>query len=885
MPEPSINSPAYHALSATQVLDQLKSDPKSGLSQSEVEARWQQFGKNVLPDSEKETGWSILFRQFQNWMFWILVAAAVLSALFQEWLDSIVIVIVLSVNVLIGFFEEYRAERALRALRDMLQPKAKVLRSGNVLMVLASDLVPGDIILIQEGDKVPADARLLQIDGLQVSEAVLTGESFPVDKSLQEVQENAPLADRLSLIFMGTLVVRGSGSAVVVQTGSQTIFGTIATQLATLSSRESHFEKQMKRLSAQMAALGISLTALTFIAGYFWRHFPLHEILSFAIAALVSVIPEDLPVIVAIVLAVGARRMAKKKAIVRQLAAVETLGAVSTIVSDKTGTITLNMMRANSLVLPDGSAFSLTEKSDEEKILAQLPKNTYLQRILASARVNHSLQLSRQSDGRTEYLGDPTERAIVEYAEKMPSQAFPVWQKVFDLGFIQERRWRASLVVSDSGERFLVAFGAPEMILEVSALSQASEKEKIEHQTRALTSQAMRVVALAIKKVDAQVKTLTEKDVAGLEFLGLIGINDPPRPEIIEALKKSREAGIRVIMATGDHPHTATAIARQIGLLDASFPQQAVVTGAELENASDEAFAKAVQSVSVCARFTPTLKLRLAQVLQAQGQVVAMTGDGVNDAPALKQADVGIAMAISGTEVARESSDIVLADDNFASIIDAIEEGRTQFRNVRRASLFLITTNLAESATLFATLFLGWPLPLLPVQILWLNIVTDGIIDLPLSFEPSHEDVLKVPPVDPQETLLHRRLIPFLFITIGVMAVLTLSTFWIFLPVGLDKARTGAFVALSLTQLFNLFNMRSLKHSLFSLGLWSNPSSVVAFVLSFFLLIFVIYTPFLGNLFSFVPLSLVEFLIILACSTLVFWGVELYKLLLEPTET
>ncbi len=881
------NRANFHAAPVETVRSVLRS-PTEGLSSSEAESRKQHFGLNELPQTGRNAPWQILWRQFTGLMTVVLLAAAILSAFFSYWLDAGVIIVVLLADAVIGFIQEYRAERSLEALQGLLVLQAKVYRDGRLTIVPAKDLVPGDLLVLADGDKVPADARLTVASNLQTSEASLTGESFPVEKKTEPVPEKVALAERSNMVWMGTLVVRGTAEAIVVGTGLQTAVGEIASQLAKIPVSPGHFERRMRRLTKQMALLALAVAGLTFVIGYGLRGFPLTEMLSFTVAALVSGIPESLPVILVIVLAVGARRMAKRNAIVRQLSSIETLGAVTVIVTDKTGTLTQNRMQAQAVMIGK-SEFIDRDLSGKFSRNIKAFDSLDGQKLLRVAATCHSLRQVTQN-GEVKLVGDPTEIALSELASSLgqdQDRKSNPYRLVQDLGFVQEKRWRASLVQDKAAapghEIFVV--GAPEAVLSICQAWQSdgqarpltvADRERIQSHISQLTDLAMRVVVLAYRPVPRDQTKLTEEMVSDLVYLGAVGLLDPPRLEVAKAIESARTAGIKVIMATGDHPLTAVAIGRQIGLIGVPKLGE-VINGSELETADDAVFDQLAGQAIICARFTPTIKLKLAAALQRRGEIVAMTGDGVNDAPALKQADVGISMAITGTEVAREASEIVLADDNFASIINAIEEGRTQFRNARRAVLFLVTTNLAESATILITMMLGWPLPLLPTQILWLNLVTDGVTDVALAVEPSHEDVLKTPPRPVKEQILNLEMLPFLLISTVVMAILTTLFFWLFWPTGLAKARTGAFAVMAWTQLMNMISLRSLKGSVFHLA--PNPAITAALVASVALLLAVLYTPWLKNIFQFVSLSFLEMLVIVIASSTVIWALELYKYL------
>ncbi len=868
-----------HSENAEAVLKNQSVSLDSGLSAQDVKQRQAQFGPNSLPEDEAISPWRIFFRQFKSLMALILFVAAVFSLFLDHALDAAFIAVMILINVVIGFYQELQAERAISSLKKMVTTKSKVRRDGEVMVVPYSELVPGDILLLEGGDKVPADARLVVNHSIRTSEASLTGESSPIDKTIDAVAEDAMIADRKNMLYMGTLIASGAGEAVVVYTGIQTQFGKIAKNIGTIVNTPTHYEQKTNNLSKMMGGIAIGFAILTFLVGFFLRDFGLYEMVTLTTATLVSALPESLPIILVIVLTIGAQRMAKKHAIVRRLAATETLGVVSVIISDKTGTLTLNKMTVRELQFPGNDPITVEDS---------LPK-TKSEQFLQAVEITQFCQSVRaEKDGNL--MGDPTEIALYVFgndaAEKQRASGVP--QKIDDMPFIQDLRLRASLISKkDGSEKKLLSVGAPEAIAErcnlvlndngkTEKLSKA-QKAEITKQFERMTSQGMRVLGLAYKPLSGNIKTLDEKMITDMVFVGVVGLIDPPRPEVAKAIATAREAGIRVIMATGDHPLTAEAVAKDIKLITGNEPGIAVLSENEIVALDDQELIAALKQTSVFARLTPSTKLRIAKLLQSQGEIVAMTGDGVNDAPALKQADVGISMGIVGTDVAREASDIVLADDNFASIIDAIREGRTQFGNVRRTSSFLIITNVAESAAVIITLLLGYPLPLLPLQILWLNIVTGGVSDLALATEQSHDDMMRVAPRDPNENIFNKRILPLFTGIVSTMVLLVMGLFIYYLPESLEKARTVVFVLISVIQLLNMFNLRTLHRPVSSIGIFSNPNVNKAFVLSFVLSMLAVYLPALQTVFGFVPLSFSDLLLICSLCLGVFVTGELIK--------
>lgn len=903
--EPSHNF--FYSRLKEEVLRQLSSNI-NGLDPEEAQNRQRYFGPNEIPEKKPVLPIFLFLKQFHSILIYILLAAAGIAYFFDKLIDVYVIAAVILLNTVIGFVQEYRAERAIAALKKMIVPRAKVYRQGELLEINARDLVPGDIILIEEGDRVPADARLLETKNLRVVEASLTGESLPIDKQTEPLSPDTVLPDRTNMVWTGTFVADGQAKAVVVATGSRTAIGQIAQALEKVKKEKGHFEQKTDILAKQMGMIAIMAAAVIFLVGFFVRNFEFAEIFLFTIASLVSGIPEGLPAILVVVLSVGASRMAKKNAIIRSLPATETLGVADVIITDKTGTLTQNTMMVEQIIANrqhisvSGSGWNPRGSFFINNNLISPLEDPVLAKLLHVAAICNSARLIKIEDGKDGYtiIGDPTEAALVVLAEKAgltPAISSEYAQKIDELPFDQEYKYRAVLVkrqIADnvtgqqtfSEIKEIYVSGAPEAIFARSRyIFEDNRKKKLtdSHRRRLtleleeMAGQALRVLALAYREVKDDIK-FNHQSVNDLIFIGLVGMKDPPRPEVKQAVADAKKAGIRVIMATGDYKGTAVAIAKEIGLIDENTAKPQALTETELKKLSEAEFKEAVNKVAVFARLTPETKMRIAHTLQQQGHIVAMTGDGVNDALVLKKADIGIAMGIIGTDVARESSKMILADDNFASIVKAVEEGRVVFTNTRQASSFLVTTNFAEHITILIALFIGLPLPLLPTQILWLNLVTDGVSGIPLALEPGHGDVFNEPPKKKTENILSYDIIPFLLLMVGTMAVLTVVVFKTFLPISLEKARTGAFAVMAFTQLFNALNMRSLKRSLFEIGIFSNIYIIIGWLTSLVLQIMVIYVPFFQNVFRFVPLNPAEFLILIAISSLVLWLGELYKI-------
>ncbi len=889
----------WHSLSIVSVFEKVKSG-SSGLTKEEAKRRFLTDGPNELTDRGAENPVVVFLRQFKSVLVWILAGAGFISYLYGHYIDVYVIAGILLLNACIGFVQEYRAEQSVRALKKTIVQKAKVLRNDELTEIDSRELVRGDVVVFADGDRVPADCRLIEAHSLRAVEAALTGESVPSDKNVSESKVDDSIGDRHGMVFMGTFIVAGRGKGVVVAIGNETTVGEIATALGNIKRVKSHFSEKSDALAFQMGAIAIVLSAVVFLIGFFYRGFPFSEIFLFTIASLVSGIPEGLPAIFAVVLAVGAFRMSKRKALVRSLPVTETVGVVDTIITDKTGTLTENVMMVEAVRLPEGDEISVSgtgyepigEFKQNETLISPL-EHTVLAKLLHVAGRTVSAELIKEEGDGYRIRGEPTEGAMIVLAEKggMKQGVLDAEDVVIDnVPFQSERRYHAVIVEhprSGESEQFreLYIVGAPEIVLDVCDRYEddkahkeltTAKREMVKSHIEALAKRSLRVVGCAYKKVSLTHDRFEDAMATGMVYVGSVGMKDPVRKDVPQAVREARSAGIRVIMATGDHQETALSVAKEVGLVMKGESSR-VVTERELLSFSEKEFESTIKTVSLFARLSPQMKLRIAEVLQKEGHVVAMTGDGVNDAPALKRADVGVAMGMSGTDVAREAAGIVLTDDNFATIVSAVEEGRRVFENTRQASTYLVTTNFAEHATILATLFLGMPLPLIATQILWLNVVTDGVAGVPLALEPSHSDLMRRRPRSRKENILSLEMVPFLLIIVIVMVVATLLVFSALLPKGLDVARTGAFAVMTFTQIFNVFNMRSLRQSVFSIGLFSNRAVIWALAVTLSLQVAIFTIPLLRSIFHFASLSMSEWVIIIILSSFVLWFGELYK--------
>ena len=883
-----------HSLKPKEILDELLTTP-NGLTNKEAKERLTTYGPNEIPEGKSISIFYLILKQFKSWLVIILIIAAIISWFANHILDTWVIIAVVFINAGIGFLQEFRADKAIASLRKMIVKTAKVLRDGKLTTVLSSQLVPGDIIVLEEGDSIPADGRIIHSKNLRTMEASLTGESLPVSKKEEIFPVETTLADRKNMVWKGTFVAGGYAKIVVTGTGIKTAIGNISETLGKIEVKRTNFMKKTNVLAKQMSVIAISSALFIFLTGYFYRHFEIEEILLISIAALVAAVPEGLPAVISIVLAIGANRMAKRNAIVREFTATETLGAVTAILTDKTGTLTQNSLTVRNVFIPGSPDYTITGTGwfpagnfIQNETIIDIENNSCLQKLLKIAAVSNNSEFRHDNQTDTyELIGDPTEGALSVLARK-GSVKYENFQlnKLDDLPFDSVNKFRATLI-KENNKIELYVTGAPEKILErsVSLLTHEGEselqqkaKEKIQQKISEWSNQAMRVIALAYKKQDTN--KIDEQTIDDLVFVGITGMIDPPRPDSKDAVEKCKQAGIRVIMVTGDHVNTAVAIARSTGIIEDTAKNDVVaLTEQQLLQLNKDEFDKAIRNTSVFARLSPKMKLKIARHLQNMGHLIAMTGDGVNDAPALKQADVGISMGIMGTDVARESSDLVLADDNFATVVNAVEEGRIVFTNSRQTSFFLVTTNIAESVTLLVSILIGLPLPLTATQILWLNLVTDGVTGMALATEPGHGEIMKSRPLLKNENILNKEILPFLFINVIIMVGLSLAVFYYYSNISIEKGRTGVFIVMAFTQLFNVFNLRNIYKSVFEIGLFSNKYINLAVGVSTLLLILATEVPVLATLFNFESLYIVDLLLLFSLSSLVLWASELYKFL------
>jgi len=882
-------------LSAAEVAEALGADLKGGLTSAEARLRLEKFGPNELQEKKGRSPLAIFLEQFKGLIIWVLIAAALVSGFLKEWVDALAILAIIILNAVLGLIQEYRAEKSLAALKMLSAPSSKVVRDAVTALIPARQLVPGDLIELEAGDHIPADSRVVwHTPNFAVQEGSLTGESSPVNKTALVLTEaEIPLADRANIVYLGTAVVSGKARAAVVETGMQTELGRIAGLIQGITKESTPLQRKLEQFGKWIIYLCFVLVAVVFVMGVL-RGGDLLDMFLTAVSLAVAAIPEGLPAVVTIALALGVQRMVRRHVLIRKLPSVETLGCATVICSDKTGTLTKNEMTVRSVwtlrrsfdvtgigyepegeFLADGKAVRPADFPD-------------LQRTLNAGVLCNNAQLLRDG-GSLKVFGDPTEIAILTGAAKAgiwKQEAEKALELAEEIPFDSDRK--KMTIIRKSGRGFTVfTKGAPDILLRdcTRVLEDGRERpieaedlDRVARATDALSAQALRVLAVAYKDMEDEPYScqadVIERELA---FCGLIAMMDPPRPEVREAMGKCRSSGIRTVMITGDHKNTAVAIARELGLFESD---SVALTGEDVDRLSDEELDRTVEKVAVYARVSPEHKLRSVRAWRRRGDIVAMTGDGVNDAPAVKEADIGVAMGITGTDVTKEVSDMVITDDNFASIVAAVEEGRGIYDNIKKFIHYLLSCNSGEILVMFVASLLGFPVPLLPIQILWVNLVTDGLPALALGVDPVDPHIMNRPPRKPDEPVITRARAWIMMAQGAFIAVCSLSAFLFVLNVekeGIVRARTVALAVLSCSQLFHAFNCRSQKVSLFRLGVFSNPSLVLATGSSFLLQLSIIYVPFFQTVFKTQALSLLDLGVILAFSSLPLWAMELVK--------
>jgi len=883
--------------SAEEIAAYFGTDLKRGLTSDQASQNLGKYGLNELEAAPGRSPLSVFFDQFKSFLIWVLIGAAIISGMMGEWVDALAIVAIVILNAILGFVQEYQAEKALLALKKMAAPMCRVIRNGQLVQIPARQVVPGDILELEAGDNISADARIIShTPNFSVLEASLTGESTPVYKTSFELEEeDIPLADRANLVYAGTSVSAGKAMAIVVQTGMSTELGKIARMIQEISMETTPLQRKLEQFGRLLVYLCFGLVAVVFLLEWL-RGGKLVEVFLTAVSLAVAAIPEGLPAVVTIALALGVQRLVKRHVLIRKLPSVETLGAATVICSDKTGTLTRNEMMVRA-VYANGQLFSVSGNGYEpagdfnlgsEKVNpADYPE---VLKTLACGVLCNSASLVEE-EGRYRIAGDPTEGALLSAGLKAGleknklEEAEPL---VEEIPFDSERKMM-TMIRRSKDQYVAYVKGAPDILLqncsrllvngEEVPLGEA-ELKKILEVNDSLAKQALRVLGCAYRvmpslpdKMDA---SSIEKD---LVFTGLVAMIDPPRSEAIEAMGKCLQAGIKPVMITGDHKITALAIASEMGMLQ---PGSEALSGEELNSLSQEELEKRVEKIQVYARVSPEHKLRIVRAWKKKGEVVAMTGDGVNDAPAVKEADIGVAMGITGTDVTKEVSDMVITDDNFASIVAAVEEGRAIYDNIKKFVHYLLSCNLGEIMVMFVASLVGWPVPLLPIQILWVNLVTDSLPALGLGFDPPDKDIMKRVPGKPNEPIIDRNRGSLMAVQGLFIALCSLVAFTYVLFVekeGLGRARTAAFIVLAVAQLFQALNSRHQMKSIFELGFFTNLKLIYALLLSLFLQLSVVYLPFMQKIFKTENLTLFDWVLVIVLSSLPLWTMELVKLL------
>lgn len=830
-----------HSLSSDAVISLLSSS-KNGILQKEAEERLNKYGLNELKEKKKASVLRLFLSQFNSILIWILIGAVIFSLVADEVIDAIAILVIVVLNAILGFIQEYRAEKAIGALKKLAALKCRVIRDGIEQEIEAKYIVPGDIVIIEEGSKIAADSRLIESFSLETQEASLTGESTPIDKIVNALPANTGVADRKNMVYSSTIATRGRGTAVVISTGMSTEVGKIAKMIENIKPGPTPLQVKLKKLGQVLGIVTVIIAAIVFVTGILRGTKPLEMFIT-SIALAVAAIPEGLPAVVTISLAIGVQRMVKRNALIRKLSSVETLGSTTVICSDKTGTLTLNEMTVkkilvdNKVIDVDGQGYNgngnFSEESRDLNLLLSIG-------VLCNNASIHEDQA----------IGDPTEAALLASGLKKgmeKEKLLSEFEKIDEIPFSSETKVMLTMHRTRSGNVCYMK-GAPDVLLEKCSRIVINgrmrklypkDKEEIKSAIDSFANDALRILGFAYKEsVDKN-----ELD-SGFVFVGLQGMIDPPRPEVKEAILKCKTAGIKVAMITGDHKLTAMAIAKELGI------EGEAITGQELESLSLEGN---VENIAVYARVNPSHKLKIIEALKKKGHIVAMTGDGVNDAPALKEANIGMAMGITGTDVAKESSHMILTDDNFASIVNAIEEGRSIYDNIKKFVAYLLSCNLGEVLVIFIASLIGWPLPLIAIQLLWLNLVTDGLPALALGIDPPGNNIMGRKPRNPRSNILSKNLLFKVFL-IGLLVLLgTLFLFWENLPRGVETAQTIAFTSLVLIEMGAIFIIRYSYHS----GFFSNKKLLLAIASSISLHLAILYTP-LAQFFKVVPLSLMQ---------------------------
>lgn len=890
-------SPWYQQ-SVKEVSEALNTNVETGLTALEAKKRLEEFGPNELTHKKGPGLFQMFINQLKDYMIAILIIASIVSILVGEYTDSIIIIAIVIINAILGVSQEYRAEKALAALKKMSAPNAQVIRDGAALTVASSEVVPGDLVVLETGDYIPADVRLVKSINLKVEEAALTGESVPVDKHADAtLQGDIGLGDQINSGFMSTIITYGRGTGIVTSTGMKTVMGGIATMIQDVPQEDTPLQKKLTQMGKLLGTACLVICGVVFLLGLL-RGEDILKMFMTAISLAVAAIPEGLPAVVTIVLAIGMQRMVKRNAIMKKLHAVETLGGTTVICSDKTGTLTQNQMTIVKMYVPgmemsvegDGYKPSGTIFSDAKPVkLYEEPAVRTLMEIQAlcnDARLEH---LTDNLRDEWHIAGDPTEGAMIVAAAKAGIDRADINKqrpRLQEIPFDSERKLMTTFHQAEDGQFYSYTKGAPDILIKrcarimrrdgsIEPITQG-DIDEILKQNHTLASHALRVLAMAFKPI-SQVpeQPSPARDENDLVFSGLVGMIDPPRAEAIEAIKVCKSAGIRVVMITGDYRDTAAAIARQLGIIDS---EDQVLGGDDLNKLTDEGFSEAAKTVNVYARVSPEHKVNIVQAMKENGNITAMTGDGVNDAPALKRADIGIAMGITGTDVTKETADMIITDDNFASIVSAVEEGRVIYSNIRKFVFFLLSCNVGEILIIFVAMLLNWPIPLLPIHLLWINLLTDAFPALALGTEKKEPGVMRENPRDPKASIIDKSMIINISVQSTVMTIAVLVAFYIgWKTEGVTYGRTFALLTICISELIRAYSSRSEKNTVFEIGVFSNKSLNLATVGCLALLLIVALVPGLQEIFSITSHNLTDWFYIIGLGITPFIFGELTK--------
>jgi len=879
----------WHAMSVKKVLSVLKTCER-GLTEEEVSRRLKIYGFNEIREEKREHPIFIFIRQFKSFLIIILLASVVISLFLGEVLDALSISAIILACAVLGFVEEYRSEKALELLKKLAAPTACVIRNGEERVIPAREIVPGDIIVLSVGDKVPADARLIKAVNLRVNEAPLTGESTPVEKSTEPLPEDTPVPDRSNMVFCGTTITYGRGIGVVTSTGMNTEFGKIAAMVQVSVKEETPLEKRMEYVGKVLGSMCLAVCGVVAFLGFLRGHSVI-EMLIWGVSLAIAAVPEALPAVVTGALAIGVREMAKRNAIVRRLPAVETLGCTSVICSDKTGTMTKGEMTVREIYVndktitvtgvgytPEGEFYINNKRVIPENI-------EELMILLKAAALCNDAKLKIEN-GRWIAIGDTTEASLIVSAIKagITKEELEKTPRLWEIPFTSERKRMTTIHREKNGKLVAYMKGAPEIVLNKCKYIQKNgqiielteeEKRKLLEINEDMAKRALRNLAVAYKYIQGNPEEFNEEDEKDFVFLGIVGMMDPPREEVKEAIKYCKEAGIKVVMVTGDHKLTAMAVAKELGMIESG--EEKILTGAELDKLSDEEFESIVEKIAIYARVSPEHKVRIVDALKKKGFVVAMTGDGINDAPALKKADIGVAMGITGTDVTKEASDMVLADDNFATIVAAVKEGRRIFDNIKKYLTYLLQCNIAEIFSMLIATLLAWPLPLTAIQLLWVNLTTDGLPALALGVDPADPDVMRRPPRNPKESVFSKEVKTYLTLVPPIVSAIILFGFLIGMQLDLVRARTIAFTTMVFIELAIALTCRSLKYPLLKVNPMANKFLWIAIITSLIMQLIVLYVPQLHPIFDVTFPKIQDIIFAIISALIIFTVIEIGK--------